>query len=166
MWYDGVEYKETAMTYNHPEPIVPSDQDAVLATKATRALEQHRAGNQSLRVQIAAAGHEVTALDLPPLVVELLMSILKETAAGHAVTLVPLEAEITTQEAAELLNVSRPYVVGMIDKGQLPARMVGNQRRLPLKDVLTYRAENRAKRLETLKELVAHDQKLGLYNFE
>ena len=80
--------------------------------------------------------------------------------------LVPLESEITTQQAAELLNVSRPFVVGMIDKGTLPARMVGNQRRLPLKDVLAYKAENRAKRRETLRELAAHDQKLGLFALE
>ena len=81
-------------------------------------------------------------------------------------TLVPYEAEITTQRAAELLNVSRPYVVGMIDRGELPVRMVGNQRRLPLKDVLAYKAENRAKRLETLQELVAQDQNLGLFALE
>jgi excisionase family DNA binding protein len=60
------------------------------------------------------------------------MDILKETAARHAVTLVPVEPEITSQQAAELLNVSRPCVVGLIDKGTLPARMVGNHRRLPL----------------------------------
>jgi excisionase family DNA binding protein len=146
----------------HIEPTVPSDQDAVRAGELSRALERHHAGGQALRVQIAAAGHEVTTLDLPPVVARLLMSVLKETAAGHAVTLVPLEAEITTQQAAELLNVSRPYVIGMIDKGTLPARMVGNQRRLPLKDVLAYKADNRAKRLRTLEELAALDQELGL----
>jgi hypothetical protein len=50
----------------------------------------------------------------------------------------------------------------MIDKGTLPARMVGNQRRLPLRDVLAYKAENRAKRRETLREMAALDQELGL----
>lgn len=144
------------------EPTVPSDQDAVRARELIRALEQHGADPKVLRVQIAAAGHEVTALDLPPVVARLLANILKETAAGHAVTLVPFEAEITTQQAAELLNVSRPYVVAMIDKGTLPARMVGNQRRLPLKDVLAYKADNRAKRRQTLRELAALDQELGL----
>jgi hypothetical protein len=54
----------------------------------------------------------------------------------------------------------------MIDKGELAARMVGNQRRLPLKDVLAYKAENRAKRRETLRELAAHDQRLGLFALE
>lgn len=152
------------MTIALTDLALPSDQDAALAKAASQALA--KTGDTALHVQVAAAGREVTTVTLPPVVARLLMDILKETAAGHAVTLLPFQEEITTQQAAELLNVSRPYVVGMIDKGTLPARMVGNQRRLPLKDVLTYRAENRAKRLETLKELVAHDQKLGLYNFE
>ena len=94
------------------------------------------------------------------------MDVLKEMAAGHAVSVVPLEAEITTQQAAELLNVSRPYVVSLVEKGTLPARMVGNQRRLPLHDVLAYKADNRAKRLKTLEELTALDQELGLYGPE
>jgi excisionase family DNA binding protein len=149
------------MTYNI-EPTVPSDRDAVLAEAVSRALERLHADETALRVQVAAAGHEVTTLDLPAGAARLLLDILKEMAAGNAVTLVSLEAEITTQQAAEVLNVSRPYVVGLIEKGTLPARMVGNQRRLPLKDVLAYKAENRAKRRETLRELAAHDQQLGL----
>jgi excisionase family DNA binding protein len=60
------------------------------------------------------------------------------------------------------LHVSRPYVVGLVDKGQLPARNVGKQRRLLLKDVLAYKRDNEAKRRETLHELAALDQELGL----
>ena len=78
-------------------------------------------------------------------------------------TFVPPEPEITTQQAADLLNVSRPYVAGLIDKGMLPAaRMVGNHRRLPLQDVLAYRAESHDRRRQTLDELAAYDQELGL----
>jgi excisionase family DNA binding protein len=144
------------------EPTVPSDQDVARAGEVSQMLEQQGVDRGALRIQIAAAGHKAKTLDLPPIVTRLLMSILKEMAAGHAVTLVPLESEITTQQAAELLNVSRPYVVGLIDKGTLPARMVGNHRRLPLKDVLAYKADTRAKRRQTLRELAAHDQELGL----
>ena len=71
-------------------------------------------------------------------------------------------AEITTEQAADLLNVSVPHLVGMIEKGELPARMVRNQRRLRLPDVLAYKTENRAKRLEALREMAAIDQELGL----
>ena len=71
-------------------------------------------------------------------------------------------ADVTPQQAAALLNVSRPFVVGLIEKGLLPARMVGSQHRLPLKDVLAYKEENRAKRRKALAELVALDQGLGI----
>ncbi len=81
---------------------------------------------------------------------------------GKALTLVADDAEITTNQAADLLHVSRPYVVGLVEKGELPARMVGKQRRLPLKDVLAFKKDNEAKRRATLSELVALDQELGL----
>jgi excisionase family DNA binding protein len=125
-----------------------------------RVLTKLRADRKTLHVQIAA-GQKAETFDLPPVVTRLLMSILDETAAGRAVTLVPLEPEITTQQAADLLNVSRPYVVGLIDKGTLPARMVGNHRRLPLQDV-AYKADSRARRRQTLRELAAYDQEIGL----
>ena len=146
----------------HIDPILPSDQDAMLARAAQLALERSETLDKATHVQINAAGRELTTLDLPPVVTRLLMDILKETAAGNAVSLVRVEAEITTHQAATILNVSRPYLIGMIDKGLLPARMVGNQRRLPLRDVLAYKAENRAKRRETLREMTALDQELGL----
>lgn len=150
------------MPHTHLDPVVPSAQDALLAKEAQLALEKSEAPEGPLHVQITAAGREVTTLDLPPVVMELLADILKETAAGKAVSLVAIEREITTQQAATLLNVSRPYLVGLIEKGELPARMVGNQRRLPLQDVLAYKAENRAKRRAVLNEMAAADQELGL----
>jgi excisionase family DNA binding protein len=150
------------MSQTHIDPIVPSDRDAVLARAVQRALEQSEAARTGIHVQINAAGREVTALDLPPVVARLLLDILKETAAGHAVSLVSLDSEITTQQAATILNVSRPYLVGMIEKGVLPARMVGNQRRLPLQEVLAYKTANRAKRRVVLDEMAALDQELGL----
>ena len=60
------------------------------------------------------------------------------------------------------VGVSRPFVVRLIDKAVLPARMVGSQRRLPLADVLAYKADNRARRRETLREMTALDQQLGI----
>lgn len=144
------------------EPTIPTDQEAVLAREVSKALEAHDASGKGVRLQVAEAGREVTTLDLPPAAGRLLLLMLKEMGSGNAVTLVPIEAEITTQQAADLLNVSRPYVVGLIDKGVFPVRMVGNQRRLPLKDVLAYKEETRAKALEALQEISAIDQELGL----
>jgi excisionase family DNA binding protein len=150
------------MSRTRTEPTVPTDQDALLAREASRALEAHDTAAKGVRLQVAEAGREITTLDLPPAAARLLVQMLKEMGAGNAVTLVPIEAEITTQQAADLLNVSRPYVVGLIDKGVLPTRMVGNQRRVPLRDVLAYKAETRAKALAALEEISAIDQQLGL----
>jgi excisionase family DNA binding protein len=140
----------------------PSDEEALLAREISQTLAEQHAEEKSLRLQVAEAGRELTTLDLPPTASRLLIDILKELAAGNAVTLVPTEAEITTQQAADLLNVSLPYLLDMIEKGILATRMVGSQQRLPLRDVLAYKRDKRAKRLEALAELSALDQELGL----
>jgi excisionase family DNA binding protein len=154
--------KEITMSRTLNDPTIPSDKEALLAREASHAIEKHKAGDKNLRMQIAKAGREVTTLELPAAAVKLLIQMLEEMGKGNAVSLVPTEAELTTQQAADLLNVSRPYLVGMIDKGELPARMVGNQRRLPLKDVLAYKTDNRAKRIDALREMKEIDQELGL----
>lgn len=69
---------------------------------------------------------------------------------------------ITTQQAADLLDVSRPFVVGLIEQHKLPAHMVGPQRRVSLADVLAYKTESKAKARAALREMVAIDQALGL----
>jgi excisionase family DNA binding protein len=135
------------MPQTHSDLVAPSAEDAALAASARQAI---------------AAGQNLCVRDLPPIVARHVMEILEATEAGNAVTVVSIEAEVTPRQAAELLNVSRPFLVGMIERGVLPARMVGSQHRLPLKDVLAYKEENRAKRRETLREMAALDQKLGL----
>ena len=146
----------------HSDPIIPSDHDAMLAKAARLALERSDALDEALHVQINAPGHEVATLDLPPVVTRLLMDILKETEIGNAVALIPVEAEITTQQAADLLNVSRPFIVSLVEKGTLPGRMVGTHRRLSLRDVLAHKADQFTKREQALDEIVATDQELGL----
>ena len=146
-----------------PIPTIPTDQDAVLAREASRILDAKSASEGALRVRLIETGDEPPAtLELPAAAVRLLKDLLREMAAGHAVTLVPIESEITTQQAADLLNVSRPYVVGLIDQGKLPARMVGPQRRVMLADVLAYKVESKTKARAALREMVAIDQELGL----
>jgi hypothetical protein len=76
---------------------LPSEQDALLAQRASLALEQQGAGTADMRLQLTTPGSKATAFDLPAPAVRLLMELLKELGAGHAVTIVPVEAEITTQ---------------------------------------------------------------------
>lgn len=144
------------------EPTIPSDRDAVLADKVNRALDECGAGESALTVRIVAAGKERTALDLPPAAAILLKAVPKEMAAGRAVTVVPIDTEITTGHAAELLHVSRAFVVGLIDKGMSPARMVGAHRRVLPRDVLTYKTDSKTKARAALDEMVAISQDPGL----
>ncbi len=101
-------------------------------------------------------------IELPPRAVALLMDILKEMAAGHAVTLVSVQNELTTQEAADLLNVSRPYLVSLLEQNKIPCRKVGSKRRVRTEDVLVYKANIENKRLAVLDELADEAQKLKM----
>ncbi len=149
------------MAHAPNEPAIPSPEEAMLAREASRALEGHHA-DQALHLLVGGSGHGAAPLELPPVAIDLLLEILKQTADGNAVSLTPVKPELTTQQAADILNVSRPFVVGLIEKGTLPARMVGTHRRLLLSDVLTYKAETKAKSLAALREMVALSQEMGL----
>jgi excisionase family DNA binding protein len=150
------------MTRTDTTPTIPTDQDALIAREASQAIAAQPVDMSSLTLQLANAGKEVTTVRLPEAAARLLVQLLNEMGNGRAVSVAPTDVEITTQQAADLLNVSRPYLVGLVEKGELPVRMVGNQRRLPLADVLEYKARTRANRLEALRELTALDQELGL----
>jgi excisionase family DNA binding protein len=99
---------------------------------------------------------------LPVRLAEVLDHLLQDLAAGRAVQVVTLEQEIGTQQAAELLNVSRPYLVKLVESGALPHRKVGPRRRVYLEDVLTYRAGLDTQRQAALQALADDLQDLGL----
>ncbi|MDP2310137.1 MAG: excisionase family DNA-binding protein [Pseudomonadota bacterium] len=122
------------------------------------AVLEHRAA--VVRVQLEGAPEE--AVTLPTQAFELLMRVLAHLANGNAVTIVPVHAEVTTQQAADVLNVSRPYLIKLLDEGKLPYRKVGTHRRVMLRDLLEYKRQDDAERQGILAELTAEAQKLGL----
>ncbi|GMA15349.1 helix-turn-helix domain-containing protein (plasmid) [Deinococcus metallilatus] len=99
---------------------------------------------------------------LLPRLAGLMTELLSQLAAGKAVQITALESEITTQQAADLLKVSRPYVVKLLEAGELPHRKVGPRRRLRLDDVLAYKGRLDTQRLAALQVLAADLQEMGL----
>ncbi len=101
-------------------------------------------------------------LNLPPFALRLLFDALTALAEGHAVTVVPVPAELTTQEAADILNVSRPYLIKLLDERKIPYRRVGNRRKVMLEDVLRYKRSDDQFRQGILDELSREAQAVGL----
>ena len=105
-----------------------------------------------------------TTVRLPKAAVDGLIEMLDAVAHGEDATVVRTPREVTTQQAATLLNVSRPTVVKLIDEGTLPARMVGSHRRILLSDLLAYRDEIVAERRAILDQMTRDAEDLGLYD--
>ena len=103
-------------------------------------------------------------LSLPTFAARLLVDALKALASGHAVTVVPVPAELTTQQAADILNVSRPFLIKLLDDRRIPYRRVGNRRKVHLGDVLRYKERDDQDRQRLLDDLAREAQTLGLHD--
>jgi excisionase family DNA binding protein len=98
---------------------------------------------------------------LPKSATRLIQHLLLEMANGNAVTLIPIHAELTTQEAADILGVSRPYLCKLIDSGEIPHRPVGTHRRVRFTDLQDYRNRFEERRQNAMQELADEAQREG-----
>jgi excisionase family DNA binding protein len=114
---------------------------------------------QPMAKLIAPDGHE---LPLPASVYEALRQAVHLLAAGQAVSIVPISMQLSTQQAADLLSVSRPHVVKLIELGEIPHTMTGKHRRVTLSDVIAYRDRQAGRRSEALDELARLSEDLPL----
>lgn len=105
-----------------------------------------------------------TVIDLPAPVTEALAEVLEAAADGERPLVLRSPDNLTTEQAAAILNVSRPTVVRWIEAGKLPARMVGTHRRLTLGDVLAFRDQSTKRRRQALDEMTRQAEELGLYD--
>ena len=148
---------------NHPEPLQPDDTDMALAEAATHALSHLAGQGGAVSVEtIGGEGRHQGTVVLPGAAVRLLLDVLAQMAAGHAVTVVPVHAELTTQQAAEMLGVSRPFLVGLLERGKLPFHKVGTHRRVRYDAVLAFKRREHGARQQALDELARQGQELGL----
>ena len=136
------------------------DEQAALRT-VDRLLARAAAEGQTAPMLVSPGG---TSVELPPSVSRLLRAVVHYLANGQAVTLVPIGKELTTQQAADLLNVSRPYLVKLLEQGVMPYTKTGTHRRIRAADVLSYKARRDAQRAEELDCLTHLSQEIGLYD--
>jgi excisionase family DNA binding protein len=142
---------------------LPTKEEATLAKLCSQELSailETKAETQTLSVTDPKGG--VHAVNMPVNALRLLVDVLTELGEGNSVKLVPVHAELTTQEAADLLNVSRPTLVRLLDDGAIPFHRTGNRRKVKFADLRAYQQKLEQDRLASLSELSDLDQELGL----
>ncbi len=150
----------SAMYHCRP-PQIPTDEESAHAREAARQLARLLPdGERPLRLVAEGDGRE--SISIPPVAVRLFLDALTQLGQGRAVRIAPGEAEPTTDEVADYLNVSRPYVAGLIESEKLPARVVGTHRYVSFADLIKFDEEDRKPRRAALDELARTDQELKL----
>jgi excisionase family DNA binding protein len=141
------------------EPFVPSEQDAVLAKLSSRMLAPHIADDE-FRIQL----QDGTEVILPAMVLRVLVDVLAQVSEGNAVTIMPIHAELTARQAADFMNVSRPYFVNEILKnGKVPYHKIGSHHRIQFKDLLEYKQQSDMESYAAFREMTQDAQEMGLY---
>lgn len=142
---------------------LPSAAESAIARESSRNLAvvlDSKAETQQFDFRNARG--EVQRVTLPTTALKLLVDVLAEIGNGNAVSIIPIHAELTTQEAADLLNVSRPYLVQLLEKNEIPFRKVNTHRRVLYKDVVAYKERIDGERRKALDELAAQAQDLDM----
>jgi excisionase family DNA binding protein len=146
---------------NGNEVITPSGADVALAKVSGQRLAEYLNHANEVHLEVAS-DTKTEAIALPPSAIKLLLRVLIELGQGNAVALTPIHAQLTTQQAADLLNVSRPHLVKLLDEGVIPSRKVGTHRRVQLENLLAYKQAFLARRQASLQELAAISQDLEM----
>lgn len=145
------------------QPVQPDNEDVATAdaalTRVKAYLGNHRQQADVVRIRVE---EDDDVLTLPRAAVEVFTQVLAYMAAGHGVVVVPADAELTTQQAADLLNVSRPYLIGLLDADAIEYRKVGKHRRIKATALMEYMRNDDRRRRQAADELSALTQEMGM----
>lgn len=152
------------LALEHPDKLLASQ--AALAAQALSELagqgKKKKGSSKKVVLEARDEARHVARAEIPIEIFRLFVRMLSEVAQGRAVALMPLGKELTTQQAAELLNVSRPHVIQLLENGLLPFRKVGTHRRVRFDDVLQFKAKDDARRKAIADELTREAEEAGL----
>ncbi|MCP5142690.1 MAG: helix-turn-helix domain-containing protein [Chromatiales bacterium] len=146
-------------TYSNSTIRLPSEDEVELAAQSSRRLAVAIGDGDAAHLRLIDGDFDVT---VPVSAIHMLVDILTLMSQGKAVSLVPIDAELTTQAAADMLNVSRPHLVKLVESGAIPFHKVGRHRRLYYEDVVAYKERQAETSAKALAELTAEAQELGL----
>lgn len=129
-----------------------------IAKTSSRFLASYSPDNKTCELKLS----EQETITIPTSVLPQLTEILSQIGKGNSVKIVPIKQELTTTEAAEILNVSRLYLVELLESGKIPFHKVGMRRRILSQDLMAYKQQIDAQRMDTLAELTAQAQELNM----
>jgi len=143
---------------------LPDPHESELAQRGQRELAAYLSTKlQTQRISIVGEDDKTHTIELPTSAMTMLAEVLGELAAGNAVQIVPVHAELTTQEAANILNVSRPHMVKLLEKGNLPFHKIGRHRRVLFADLMEYKKRRENESLNAMQALADQAQDIGMY---
>lgn len=122
---------------------------------------EHILSLQDSQAKLVGANGKV--ITIPESVYEVLRQVVHAMALGQAISIAPQEQEMTTQQAADILNVSRPYLIKLLEQGEIPCIKVGTHRRIRHQDLISYKQQRDTKRSNLLDELIQESQDMGFY---
>ncbi len=143
-------------------PMIPKKHDIDLASQSSKELAACFPKKEKDFQMVVKGDKREAKITFPFSAIKLLHQILTQMAEGNAVTLIPIHAELTTQEAANLLNVSRPFLIKLLDKGEIPFHKKGTHRRILCRDLLQYKIKSENISKKALDDLVKQAQELDM----
>jgi len=144
-------------------PIVPSNKEAALAQQSSRILlNVFVKSSKSIEIKFTDGDQCDNMVKVPSSAFKLFLEILVEMGEGNAVNVTSVRPELTTQQAADLLNVSRPYLIRLLEEKKIPFHKVGTRRKILRQDILNYKAKIDEARRKVLDELAAEAQTLDM----